>query len=343
MRFGSREICDVVFRATDKMKFGKYEFQKGQPVFKIDTARTSTLSQETSTVYAQGGRGFARLIAWEGEKTMTFTVEDALMSPMGLKVLTGAGVSTADDEDNIQHFHMTYVAQTNAEGKCEIKLSEVLDELGLAYSDAVDCIKGICIDPATPVYATELDGSGAGIGWFNAVTLETDDKSDYCVPFTSDEPHKEAITAIVGNEEDGEVTLAKDATVELDFYVVFINGATMIRIAPEDFGGYFYVEANTLYRREDTGKDMAAVLTFPKVKIQSAFEIAMSASGDPSTFNFTMDAMPAYTYFNHKKKTMCDIQIIGVDKKGAEKDKQHKVNDTNYLHPVEVEDEELSN
>ena len=111
----------------------------------------------------------------------------------------------------------------------------------------------------------------------------------------------------------------------------------MIRIAPEDFGGYFYVEANTLYRREDTGKDMAAVLTFPKVKIQSAFEIAMSASGDPSTFNFTMDAMPAYTYFNKTKKTMCDIQIIGVDKKGEEKEAQHKVNDNGYLHPVDLD------
>ena len=40
----------------------------------------------------QGGRGNTRLIAWEGEKTLTFTVEDALLSPIGLSVLAGAGL-----------------------------------------------------------------------------------------------------------------------------------------------------------------------------------------------------------------------------------------------------------
>ena len=36
----------------------------------------------------------------------------------------------------------------------------------------------------------------------------------------------------------------------------------------------------------------------------------MAASGDPSTFDFVMDAMPAYTMFDRSKKTVCDIQIV---------------------------------
>jgi hypothetical protein len=36
----------------------------------------------------------------------------------------------------------------------------------------------------------------------------------------------------------------------------------------------------------------------------------MSSTGDPSTFTFTMDAFPGYTYFNATKKVLCVIQIV---------------------------------
>jgi hypothetical protein len=64
MKFGIREIANVVFRAKTTQVIGGKTFQKGQPVFYIDTAKTSTLEQAATTVYAQGGRGNNRLIAW---------------------------------------------------------------------------------------------------------------------------------------------------------------------------------------------------------------------------------------------------------------------------------------
>ena len=63
MKFGVREIVDVVFKAADDMTIGDTYFKKYQPVFMIDTATTSSLEQATTTVYAQGGKGYARLIA----------------------------------------------------------------------------------------------------------------------------------------------------------------------------------------------------------------------------------------------------------------------------------------
>ena len=45
-----------------------------------------------TTVYAQGGRGNARLAAWEGERAVTFVMEDALISPEGFMILSGAGL-----------------------------------------------------------------------------------------------------------------------------------------------------------------------------------------------------------------------------------------------------------
>jgi hypothetical protein len=45
-----------------------------------------------TTVYATGGTGNSRLLAWEGERTVTFTMEDALLSPVSFMILSGAGL-----------------------------------------------------------------------------------------------------------------------------------------------------------------------------------------------------------------------------------------------------------
>ena len=99
MQFGVREICDVVFKAKAPGRVGNLEVVPGQPVLYIDSAKTSTVEGAASTSYATGGKGNSRLIAWEGEKTLTFTVEDALLSEMGFALLSGAGLFDASEND----------------------------------------------------------------------------------------------------------------------------------------------------------------------------------------------------------------------------------------------------
>ena len=54
MRFGIREIANVVFKARTDTRIGNKSFKAGQPVLYIDTAKTSTLEGAATTVYAQG-------------------------------------------------------------------------------------------------------------------------------------------------------------------------------------------------------------------------------------------------------------------------------------------------
>ena len=111
MRFGVREICNVVFKATTQRKIGSKTFEKGQPVLYFDSLKTSTMEQAVTTVYAQGGRGNTRLVAWEGEKTLTFTMEDALISEMGLAILAGANLYEAG-AGNTLLAHVTEITST---------------------------------------------------------------------------------------------------------------------------------------------------------------------------------------------------------------------------------------
>ena len=295
MKFGVREICDVTFKAAaNNQKVGNKVFKKYQPVFMIDTARTSNFEQASTTVYAQGGRGYARLIAWEGEKTMTFTVEDALMSPMGLAVLSGAGLINHKVGESAR-VHMTLEKSVGADGDIEIDLDDLRGETGL------DSATSFLICDCIPMYATVIGSSGKAEDF-----LEVDEIAEP-IEVTENSP----ATLTVDTTAAGKVVV-------VDFYLAMTNSVQTVTIGPEDFGGFFYVEAQTLFRDEATGKDLAANITFPRVKVQSGFTFTMAASGDPSTFNFTMDAFPGYTIARCDKKTMCDIQILSIA--GADED-----------------------
>jgi hypothetical protein len=101
-----------------------------------------------------------------------------------------------------------------------------------------------------------------------------------------------------------------NANVMVDYYVDLPGESVWeADITPDTFAGYYYVEADTLFRRQADGVDLPANLTFPNVKVQSNFTITMAGTGDPSSFDFTMDAFPGYTYFDKTKKVLCVLQI----------------------------------
>ena len=247
MKFGVREIVDVVFKAADNMTIGTKSFKKYQPVFMIDTATTSSLEQSTTTVYAQGGKGYNRLIAWEGEKTMTFTVTDALMSPMGLAVLTGAGlIKHKKGIDKQAHVHTTINVAVKA-GEATISVDDLNEDYGLDKDDYVLC-------NTVDMYATQLDGSGAGIEWYDARIKGADPKTVEYIHINKTKKEGGAdptpsVTFEVGTKDaDGNFTkVTQDMTVQLDFYVIFNNNLTEVHIELGLFGVYFYVEAQTLF------------------------------------------------------------------------------------------------
>lgn len=536
MKFGVRQICNVVFRATTTQKIGDKIFKKGQPVFYLDTAKTSSLEGAATSVYAQGGRGNTRLISWEGEKTLTFTVEDALLSPISFAMLSGAGVvkGLKSSTDKV-HFHQTTLAQADATTG-EINLANALepndsidataplfimavDEAGDLTGEVIEGEFSLKEDPEsenknpkvlvfnsadkerfnTAIAANYTEGGNGGHytyqfpyalninhtapasyvqGW-NAVAGNTglsgspqftepiqeeynidgttitilaksqagnlyipsavwtvadeetgedltiempkylknpridaktlaanisgvgtglvtewnkltyadgttsqdipdNDTSTiftvtgytygsankaYCTPgfwsllavssssrniklefSTGTAPNTKTVTVPVTyklrndlltyyfnkNKDRDNLSLykqykffktASDArktfdnitqkSLMVDYYVIKnASTVTELQIDATNFAGYYYVEADTLFRRQIDGKDLPANLTFPNVKIQSNFTFSMASSGDPSTFTFTMDAFPGYTYFDKTKKVLCAIQIV---------------------------------
>lgn len=323
MRFGVREICDVVFKPLTSVDIGNQHFDAGQPVLYLDTAKTSTLEGAATTVYAQGGKGNPRLIGWDGEKTITFTVEDALMSPVSFAMLSGAGIikGVGANDDNLNSDQKVYVHQTYdlvVEG-------EPGDFYAILKSDVRDGVALIATKEA-PIYATILDSAGAQKLFLSSIKeseIEAGKNDEFeaveignrgIIALDGDDDVKFALNSIAPqstNNYDSPVEqFAAGDAVRIDCYACFGAGAQELQIDAASFAGYYYIEASTLFRDEATGQDLPAEFIIPRGKIQSNFTFSMAASGDPSTFTFTIDAFPAYTKFNKNKKVMAALQVI---------------------------------
>ena len=283
-KFGVREICDVVLKAKATQMVGNKKFYKNEPVIYFDTLKTSSMEGAATTVYAQGGAGNSRLVAWEGERTVTFTMEDALISPEGFMILSGAGLIDATNDKPIYQ-HMTET----------IDASAVDTKSGNAYKITLSEI---------PYLGTT---TAAGANEDFAYVMFMKDGEIISEPFipahgTDDatrERLNDTIIEVKSIGEEYQATLPQVGdfdSVLVDYYVKRTGGAQQIEITPDKFGGNYYLEASTLFRTTD-GVDMPAEFIIPNCKIQS-------------NFTFTLDAFPDYTRFDHTKKVLATIQMI---------------------------------
>lgn len=292
MKYGIREICDVVLRAKTTQKIGKMEFQKDMPVLYFDSLKTSSLEGAATSVYATGGRGNTRLIAWEGERTITFTMEDALISPISLAVLSGAGVlEGSEDNEMSQIKHATETAAvvtSNAVKYCEITKAPYV-ETGKEFY----------------LYIIPLDAHGDMAGQ----PIRVDAFKQFTGVTVSEGMIGLDLSEIYGK------ALKQCDLVMVDYYYKDTKSlATMIDIDASHFAGNYYLEASTLWRNK-SGIDVDAEFIIPNCKIQSNFTFTLAATGDPSTFTFTMDAFPDYTKYNKSKKVLCAIRVVEEDNK----------------------------
>ena len=199
-------------------------------------------------------------------------------------MLSGAGV--IDQEKNAKKVHLTLegVVQVNGE---DVEIVVDKDSFNgytiVGQQDAASTKAGSAEE--YQIYGMILDSNGSGVvEYLSKAEIKT---------ITGGK--KGAGTAV----EDLKITIdtaympkAKDYaghTCLVDCYATTAMPVTTLTVDAENFGGTFYIEAETLFRDEGTGKDFPATFIIPKGKIQGNFTFNMAATGDPSTFDFTID------------------------------------------------------
>ena len=320
MKFGVREICDVVLKRKAAGYFGKLYLDKNMPVLYFDTLKTSSLEGQATTVYAQGGKGNPRLVAWEGDRTVTFTMEDALISPESFSILSGAGFMDADENAPI-YVHTT--EQIEVKGNT-ITLSKKPSPKGEMYIMLMNEDGSINVNKLPMKIPSEF------VGGIENGEIDLDEAwAAWVADYNRDARHDQLIQAGILDsavaptkgklESDGRDYVYGDledpaadqgSVLYVDYYVETQSGAKQIDIEASKFGGSYYLEASTLFRDQATGEDYPAEFIIPNCKVQSNFTFTMAPTGDPSTFTFTMDAFPDYTKFDKTKKVIAALQIV---------------------------------
>ena len=309
MKFGVREICDVVLKAKANQKVGNKIFYKNEHVIYFDTLKTSSMEGTATTVYAQGGRGNSRLMAWEGERTVTFTMEDALISPAGFMILSGAGLIEATANKTIK-VHTTEQTDAVSFDDDENPTKVYITLENKPYTGRIDEHGNPVLNGEDYIYVMLLNNGEVDSEPFIPAAVEKTAEGAWRIVL--EESWTDAARIDVDHQARGN-DLSKfyegSPIVLVDYYVERSGGVSEINITPDKFGGYYYLEASTLFRNTD-GVDMPAEFVIPNCKIQSNFTFSMSSSGDPSTFTFTIDAFPDYTRFDRTKKVLAAIQIV---------------------------------
>ena len=188
-------------------------------------------------------------------------MEDALISPAGLMILSGAGLIEATEEKPI----MVHTTEPTA----EVGFDNVENPTTVTITLSEE-----------PHFATNED--------FIYVMLMRDGEVD-SEPFIPSKVEGKVITLeqTFGNGRSNDLSPffekagSDDLVVLVDYYVARKGGVSEISITPDKFGGYYYLEASTLFRNTD-GVDMPAEFIIPNCKIQSAFNFTMASTGDPS-------------------------------------------------------------
>jgi hypothetical protein len=222
-------------------------------------------------------------------------MEDALISPAGFMILSGAGLVEASKDASIK------VHQTETTDAVKVTATGTYGE---------DDYKVTAVEITLEEIPYDEDGEN-----FAYVMLMEDGEvvTEPYIPVIT----KDSATITLKADDDLSKFYNK-CVVLVDYYTEKTNDGTyQIDITPDKFGGNYYLEASTLFRNTD-GVDMPAEFIIPNCKIQSNFTFTMASSGDPSTFTFTMDAFPDYTRFDKTKKVLAAIQVIS----SAEGDKE---------------------
>lgn len=246
-KFGAKEVMDVTL----------YDMATGDPVISFDTLKTSSISVTSEKVYARGGKGNPKLITWELNKEATLTIEDALLSPKSMELVSG--LATAVGTQTV------YMRQ-----KTE------WDTTGATPKD-----KG-------SIYPLTADGDGkinlAFTPKGNVSTIRVYEADDDCGT---------ALDMTDASLADKVLTVAPAANKKVIVYYTYETSATTetFVIDSSHFSGTYKLIGDTVVRNSQTGQDEAFQVQIPNLKWTSNLELGFSAEGDPTATTFECEIM----------------------------------------------------
>lgn len=248
-KFGAKEVMDVIL----------YDMSTNKPAIFFDTLKTSSIEVTSEKVYARGGKGNAKLITWELNKEGKLTIEDALLSPKSLELISGVATTTGK-----QTVYMRQATEYDVSGSAPKDKGELFPLS--ASSTGVINLAYTPIESATSILVYDInDDCGTPIDMANA------------------ELKGKTLTVTAAANKKVVVYYTFESTDATETYVIDAS----------HFSGTYKLVGNTVIRNRETGKDEAFQVVIPNLKWSSNLNLDFSAEGDPVPTSFECEIMKA--------------------------------------------------
>lgn len=244
-KFGAKEVMDVVL----------YDMETNRPVIQFDSLKTSSISVTSEKVYARGGKGNPKLITWEINKEATMTIEDALISPKSLELVSG--IARKIGVQTIRMRQVTEYENGENKGRLYPLTADENGKIALAFAPNTTVDKIL-------VYPFDADCEEESLFDMSAATLEGSNLT------IAEAAGQRVVVYYDYDSEDTAETYVIDA---------------------EHFSGTYKLVGDTVLRNQKTGKDEAFQVTIPNLKFTSNLELGFAAEGDPTTTTFECEIM----------------------------------------------------
>ena len=300
MKYGVREICNVVLRAKSKMTVGSKTFFKDEPVLYFENVNMSLLSEKSSPIMARGGWSNLPRVIWEDRSEVKFTLSEGVVSSISLGVLLNASVVTPSSE--------TPLLVSKREGP---------------YGNNPNLFPGGQNDDPTPCrIALEhwpVDASRKKTFIFeyerDVAQKKVYGKRIHNIPDPFDE-HMEI--PCIELYKDKELTEYADVDKKyiVDYYYEYGDEALIYSISKERFNGLFTLEGKFYSKDENEGLDYTNLIYMPKVRVVSDINLRLGERADPTTSVFNIIGMPE-NIDNNKKNLILEITRLNSDIDGV--------------------------
>lgn len=112
-KYGVKEVCDVIL--FNLLSDGSF----GSPLLYLDTLKMNNLENTAESSNARGGKGNPKILTWDFNRESKIQMQDALMSPKSISLLTGNATAVGVTE---VHDRKVLKAVVGATGKTKVTL-----------------------------------------------------------------------------------------------------------------------------------------------------------------------------------------------------------------------------
>lgn len=236
-----------------------FNLDTGALIARLEDLKTSTLSNNGTVVYAQGGVGNPKIIGFSHSKEAKLELENAVITEGAMGIQTGGGVETLTNSTSVPFDEVIVTATADTAVTSYIATGTAGSEIGFAYL---------------------LNDDGTVKTTFTQATTVAAEKFTYATA-------TKTITFNTGAVPVGSKILV--------IYHPTASSVVNISNKTDVFSSNVRLNCHTLFRDTCSGVDYVGTLVIYKAKCSEEWNLELTADGDPAVHNMSFEALKSCT------------------------------------------------